>query len=98
MALYVGGKFDICNTSGLCKDKNGNPIVAPWSSPHSQHDRGTAADVAATGTAQCTNAGGSGVNVAQFITDCTDNGAYAAYSFNESNHAHCGFSVPTWPH
>lgn len=98
MALYVGGKFDICNTIGLCTYSDGSPQVIPWNSPHSQHDRGTAADVAATGTYQCTHAGGTGVNVAQFITDCVNRGAYAAYSFNEGNHAHCGFSVPTWPH
>lgn len=72
--------------------------VAPWSSPHSQHDRGTAADVAGVGSAQCANAGGSGVNVAEFIDRCVDNGAIRAYSFNEGNHAHCGFEVPTWPH
>jgi hypothetical protein len=98
MALYIGGKFDICNTLGLCTNSDGSPKVVPWTSPHSQHDRGTAADVAATGTGQCTNAGGSGVNVAQFINDCLNHGGYMAYSFNEGNHAHCGFSIPTWPH
>jgi hypothetical protein len=95
MALYVGGKFDICNAAGLCPTTG---IVNPWGSPHSQHDRGTAADVAGVGSTQCTNAGGSGVNVDQFIADCVFYGASSTYSFNEGNHAHCGFGVPTWPH
>lgn len=83
MALPFGGKFDISQN---------------WTSPHSQHDRGTAADVAGIGSAQCANAGGSGVDVAAFITACVENGALATYSFNEGNHAHCGFEAPTWPH
>ncbi len=95
MALPFGGKFDICNAPGLCT----NPVTyAPWASPHSQHDRGTAADVAGTASQQCTNAGGSGVKVAEFISACVDHGAYQQYSLNESNHAHCGFSIPSWPH
>lgn len=83
MALPFGGKFDL----------NQN-----WTSPHSQHDRGSAADVAGTGSAQCANAGGSGVNVAEFISYCVANGASSTYSFNETNHAHCGFEAPVWPH
>ncbi len=94
MALPFGGKFDICNQLFPgCK------AVTPWQKPHSQHDRGTAADVAAVGyNQQCASAGGSGVNVSQFIAYCVENGASSTYSFNEGNHAHCGFSVPTWPH
>lgn len=84
MALPYGGKFDIGSTK--------------WTSPHSQHDRGTAVDVAAVGTAQCANAGGSGVNVEEFRQTCINNGAVATASFNEGNHAHCGFESPTWPH
>ncbi|MBI2685896.1 MAG: hypothetical protein HYX27_06250 [Acidobacteria bacterium] len=83
MALPFGGKFDI----------NRN-----WTSPHSQHDRGTAADVAGTGSAQCSNAGGSGVDVADFRLRCIAAGASTTYSFNEGDHAHCGFEAPTWPH
>lgn len=83
MALPFGGKFDINRT---------------WSSPHSQHDRGTAADVAATGTAQCANAGGEGVDIVDFRARCIANGALTTYSFLEGNHVHCGWEAPTWPH
>jgi len=93
MALPFGGKFDICNQAGLCTSG-----VTPWQSPHSQHDRGTAVDVAASAGQGCAAAGGSGVNVPQFINYCVLNGALAQYSYNEGNHAHCGFSAPTWPH
>lgn len=43
MALPFGGKFD---------------LNQDWQQPHSQHDRGTAADVAAIGSLHCANAGG----------------------------------------
>jgi hypothetical protein len=93
MALQFGGKFDICALGG-----SGCSGVTPWVSPHSSHDRGTAADVAGVGTTQCANAGGSGVNVAEFINRCVANGAQSVYSINEGNHAHCQFEVPSWPH
>lgn len=83
MALPFGGKFDINRT---------------WTSPHSQHDRGTAADVAATGSAQCSNAGGTGVDIIDFRNRCIAEGALAQYSFLEVNHVHCGWEAPTWPH
>lgn len=90
MALPFGGKFD---------------LNQDWQQPHSQHDRGTAVDVAAIGTQQCANAGGSGVNVSEFISYCVYNGASSTYSFPEPlgpqttlPHAHCGWEAPTWPH
>ncbi len=93
MGLPYGGKFDICNE--LFPGCTG---TAPWASPHAAHDRGTAGDVAGFGSAQCTNAGGSGVNIDEFINDCVANGALPANSINEGNHAHCQFSDPnTWP-
>ncbi|MBZ5728471.1 MAG: hypothetical protein LAP87_26250 [Acidobacteriia bacterium] len=95
MALPFGGKFDICPFSGI----PGCPAVTPWASPHASHDRGTAADVAGTGSTQCSNYGGSGVNISEFIARCVAHGAYSTYSINESNHAHCQFSDPNvWPH
>jgi hypothetical protein len=98
MALPFGGKFDICSYSPPLPSCSGGGYF-PWQSPHSQHDRGTAADIAGTGSAQCANAGGSGVNITEFITYCVANGALSAYSFNEGNHAHCGFDDPnSWPH
>ncbi len=100
MALYIGGKFDICNdTENHCKDSSGNPIYAPWTSPHISHDRGTAADVAGTGPAQGSRAGGNGVNINNFLSACVAKGALVNYSLNESNHAHCQFANPnTFPH
>lgn len=100
-ALQYGGKFDICalpEPNPCTGNPNYNPAYRPWLSPHTAHDRGTAVDVAGTGTAQCANYGGSGVNVAEFISRCVDHGAKIEYSVNEGNHAHCQFEVPSWPH
>ncbi len=96
MALYIGGKFDICNdTENQCL----NGKYAPWNSPHTAHDRGTAADVAGAGTAQCATAGGVGVNITNFLAACVRNGGLAQYQLNEGNHAHCQFANPnTFPH
>jgi len=96
MALPKGGKFDICPLYPLPQGCTG---FTPWTSPHASHDRGTAADVAGTGSTQCANAGGSGVNVDEFLNNCVLRGALAAYSINEGNHAHCQFDDPnSWPH
>jgi hypothetical protein len=94
MALPFGGKFDICNQKfSVCS------AATPWTSPHAAHDRGSAADIAGIGTAQCTNANGTGVNITEFIQRCVDKGALAANSINEGNHAHCAFENPnSWPH
>lgn len=86
MALYLGGKFDI-------------GTATRWSSPHSWHDFGTHADVAGAGSAQCTNQGGTGVNVAEFIDRCVDQGATYSWSVIHDDHAHCGFTDPAkFPH
>ena len=96
MALPVGGKFDYCAVAGVGGCNNG---PQPWTSPHQFHDRGTAVDVAAAGTAQCTNYGGTGVNIAEFINACIANGAVSGSSYSEGNHAHCGFwSNASFPH
>ena len=84
-ALPYGGKFDIGTSTR-------------WASPHSQHDRGTAVDVAGHSSAQCANHGGSGVGISEFISYCVAHGASSTYSFDEGDHAHCGFEAPTWPH
>lgn len=82
-ALPFGGKFD---------------LYANWTSPHSSHDRGTAADVA-TNSNQCnpTNCtyGGtppSPVIGADFLQNCIQNGANAAGSILHSDHVHCQFA------
>lgn len=94
MALPFGGKFDICNFPGAPGCGN---TYAPWSSPHSAHDRGTAADVAAIGSQQCTKAGGSGVVVSEFIRRCQQRGGI--WSLSEGDHAHCQFEDPnSFPH
>jgi hypothetical protein len=82
MALPFGGKFDI--------DQN-------WGSPHTAHDRGTAADVAGPGGSQCPAA--YQVNVDEFLEDCRNHGALSAYSIPEGNHAHANFANPySYPH
>src|SRR5487761_1988075 len=86
MALPFGGKFDIQALTGN-----------PWASPHSSHDRGTAADIAGPGTAQCPSA--NQVVIGDFIDACVTNGAIRANSIIEANHAHCQFASPSsFPH
>ncbi len=88
IALPIGGKFDICWSSAFnCKDKNGNPVVNPWGSPHASHDQGTAVDVAAT-TNQCNQS--NTVNIPNFRQACSFAGA--SKTFAEGSHAHC-----QWP-
>ena len=84
MALPFGGKFDISSSTR-------------WASPHKAHDRGTAADVAGPGSGQCPAA--DQVVIADFLAACVSEGALAANSVNENNHAHCNFANPsTYPH
>jgi hypothetical protein len=86
MALAFGGKFDINALNGQ-----------PWTSPHSAHDRGTAADVAGPGSGQCPSA--NQVIINDFLAACVANGAVAVNSINEFNHAHCQFASPSsFPH
>lgn len=82
MALPFGGKFDIQALAGN-----------PWKSPHASHDRGTAADVAGPGSAQCPDS--YEVNVSQFLNTCIARGALTQYSINENNHAHCNWANPS---
>src|SRR6266404_4616970 len=71
-------------------------IQQTWASPHASHDRGTAADVAGPGSGQCPAA--NQVIVADFLAACVANGASAASSVNETNHAHCNWADPsTYP-
>lgn len=93
MALPFGGKFDVCNLPGT----PGCRVIAPWNSPHIEHDRGTAVDVATT-TTQCTaERGGRPVEAEAFLAKCRAHGG--AWSHNEGNHVHCGFEDPaTFPH
>jgi len=97
-ALPNGGKFDI-NVIRPYTGSNYTPIPGygnyrPWSAPHSQHDRGSAVDVNASGNEGCQYP----VTVNQFVNLCKNNGfGGAAYTFNEGNHAHCGLAV-TFPH
>lgn len=72
-------------------------IQDTWASPHLSHDRGTAADVAGPGSGQCpaTNQ----VVISDFLASCVRNGASAAHSVAEGNHAHCNWADPsTYPH
>lgn len=79
MALPFGGKFDINKT---------------WATPHTSHDRGTAADIAATAN-QCLQQ--YVVDVAEFIQKCV--GRAAHWNVPHSDHAHCGWVDPiTFPH
>jgi len=84
MALPFGGKFDTGNWTR-------------WRSPHVEHDRGTAADVAGPGSGQCPVA--HQVVASEFIQQCIRQGALAANSYNEGNHAHCNWASPSsYPH
>jgi hypothetical protein len=72
-------------------------IHKDWTTPHIAHDRGTAADVAGPNSAQCPVA--NRVVISDFINACIDNGAVAANSIPEGNHAHCNWASPsTYPH
>jgi hypothetical protein len=85
-ALPIGGKFDICASAAAnCRDKNGNLIIKPWDSPHFEHDKGTAVDVAVVST-QCS--ANYLVNSARFRAACVNIGG-AVYTLDEGNHAHC---------
>ena len=82
MALPFGGKFDIYRN---------------WQSPHFEHDRGTAVDVAGPTSGQCPVP--NQVNLADFLESCITFGAIRRYSIAEGNHAHCNWANPaTYPH
>jgi hypothetical protein len=84
MALPFGGKFDINALQG-----------GQWQSPHSRHDRGTAADVSGPGASQCPDE--YEVNVAAFVEACREHDG--DWSLNEGNHAHCDWGNPaSYPH
>ena len=89
-ALPNGGKFDItaivAYTGTVYPDDPVYGKFHPWASPHSEHDRGTAVDVAST-TNQCPN---NAVNANRFLRTCIANGFIQSASFNEGNHVHCG--------
>jgi len=82
MALPFGGKFDIGRN---------------WRSPHSSHDRGTAADVAGS-SPQCPDEY-EVTDLTGFVQKCVQRGALAAHSFVEGGHAHCNWMSPySYPH
>ncbi len=81
--LPIGGKFDISQT---------------WSSPHAEHDRGSAVDVADT-AGQCP--ANSIVNATDFARACRDAGAVRVIVHvpPEAPHVHCNWQDPrTFPH
>ena len=97
-ALPYGGKFDITAVVAYTGTVYPNdPVYGryhPWKSPHSEHDRGSAVDIAAT-TNQCSHP----VTVQKFLQFCKDNGFDQTSSIQEGNHVHCN-SLPrgSFPH
>lgn len=97
-ALPLGGKFNIlavvpARPGSYAPDPFFGPYH-PWTSPHSQHDRGSAVDVNGSGNQGCQTP----VDADLFVRACelAGFGRAGLYSFNEGNHAHCGLAL-TFP-
>jgi hypothetical protein len=97
-ALPFGGKFDICATSACTKKVNGQNVTQlwTWDSPHAEHDRGTAVDIAVS-TSQCPTP----IDPVAFVAACKAAGFNPAHTFPEPlgsktpNHVHCNLADPS---